>query len=196
MKEKFILPTPSKEEVDKYLSLWDSLDDYVEQEHALDKLFFGVFKTNDTIENILIKCSVLNDFYSTNIYKVYPIAKHILGLNIDDRLNKHDPTLVNDIANVTISGKSKYFYSFASKYCSHHDPLNYPIYDSYVEKVLKYFKKKDKLIKFNNDDLKHYELFKQILLDFQKAYNIEEYNLKDLDRYLWQLGKKYFPNKY
>ncbi|MFR5892115.1 MAG: hypothetical protein ACLUG4_06530 [Bacilli bacterium] len=196
MKEKFILPTPSKEEVDKYLSLWDSLDDYVEQEHALDKLFFGVFKTNDTIENILIKCSVLNDFYSTNIFKVYPIAKHILGLNIDDRLNKHDPTLVNDIANVTISGKSKYFYSFASKYCSHHDPLNYPIYDSYVEKVLKYFKKKDKLIKFNNDDLKHYELFKQILLDFQKAYNIEEYNLKDLDRYLWQLGKKYFPNKY
>lgn len=196
MKEKFILPTPSKEEVDKYLSLWDSLDDYVEQEHALDKLFFGVFKTNDTIENILIKCSVLNDFYSTNIFKVYPIAKHILGLNIDDRLNKHDPTLVNDIANVTISGKSKYFYSFASKYCSHHDPLNYPIYDSYVEKVLKYFKKKDKLIKFNNDDLKHYELFKQILLDFQKAYNIEEYNLKDLDCYLWQLGKKYFPNKY
>ncbi len=196
MKEKFILPTPSKEEVDKYLSLWDSLDDYVEQEHALDKLFFGVFKTNDTIENILIKCSVLNDFYSTNIFKVYPIAKHILGLNIDDRLNKHDPTLVNDIANVTISGKSKYFYSFASKYCSHHDPLNYPIYDSYVEKVLKYFKKKDKLIKFNNDDLKHYEFFKQILLDFQKAYNIEEYNLKDLDRYLWQLGKKYFPNKY
>ena len=196
MKEKFILPTPSKEEVDKYLSLWDSLDDYVEQEHALDKLFFGVFKTNDTIENILIKCSVLNDFYSTNIFKVYPIAKHILGLNIDDRLNKHDPTLVNDIANVTISGKSKYFYSFASKYCSHHDPLNYPIYDSYVEKVLKYFKKKDKLIKFNNDDLKHYELFKQILLDFQKAYNIEEYNLKDLDRYLWKLGKKYFPNKY
>ena len=196
MKEKFILPTPSKEEVDKYLSLWDSLDDYVEQEHALDKLFFGVFKTNDTIENILIKCSVLNYFYSTNIFKVYPIAKHILGLNIDDRLNKHDPTLVNDIANVTISGKSKYFYSFASKYCSHHDPLNYPIYDSYVEKVLKYFKKKDKLIKFNNDDLKHYELFKQILLDFQKAYNIEEYNLKDLDRYLWQLGKKYFPNKY
>ena len=79
MKEKFILPTPSKEEVDKYLSLWDSLDDYVEQEHALDKLFFGVFKTNDTIENILIKCSVLNDFYSTNIFKVYPIAKHILG---------------------------------------------------------------------------------------------------------------------
>ena len=109
---------------------------------------------------------------------------------------KHDPTLVDDIAKVNISGKDKYFYSFASKYCSHHQPIEYPIYDSYVEKVLKYFFKKDKLIKFENNDLKQYETFKKILLEFQKAYNIEEYSLKDLDRYLWQLGKHYFPNKY
>ena len=111
-------------------------------------MFFGDFKDNTSIENILIKCSVLNDFYSTNIFKVYPVAVHILDLDIDDRLNRHDPTLVNDIANIVINGKSKYFYSFASKYCSHHDPINYPIYDSYVEKVLKYFRNKDKLIKF------------------------------------------------
>ena len=121
---------------------------------------------------------------------------HILELNIDQRLAKHDPTLVDDIAKVNIIGKDKYFYSFASKYCSHHQPIEYPIYDSYVEKVLKYFFKKDKLIKFENNDLKQYETFKKILLEFQKAYNIEEYNLKDLDRYLWQLGKHYFPNKY
>lgn len=121
---------------------------------------------------------------------------HILELNIDQRLAKHDPTLVDDIAKVNISGKDKYFYSFASKYCSHHQPIEYPIYDSYVEKVLKYFFKKDKLIKFENNDLKQYETFKKILLEFQKAYNIEKYNLKDLDRYLWQLGKHYFPNKY
>ena len=48
-----------------------------------------------------------------------------------------------------------------------------------------YFRNKDKLIKFANDDLKNYELFKKILLNFQKVYNIEEFNLKDLDRYLW-----------
>ena len=54
-----------------------------------------------------------------------------------------------------------------------------------LEKVLKYFRNKDKLIKFANDDLKNYELFKKILLNFQKVYNIEEFNLKDLDRYLW-----------
>ena len=191
-----IIPTPCKEEVEKWLKHWDSLPDYTEQEKALDKLFFGEFKSNDNLQNILVKCSTLNDFYSTNIFKVYPVALHILSLNIDERLDNNDPTLVNDIANVTINGKDKYFYSFASKYCSHHNPLNYPIYDSYVEKVLKHFRKENPLLKFDNNDLKDYKKFKSILIKFQQLYNIEEYSLKDLDRYLWQLGKKYFPNKY
>ena len=191
-----IIPTPCKEEVEKWLKHWDSLPDYTEQEKALDKLFFGEFKSNDNLQNILVKCSTLNDFYSTNIFKVYPVALHILSLNIDERLDNNDPTLVNDIANVTINGKDKYFYSFASKYCSHHNPLNYPIYDSYVEKVLKHFRNETPLLKFDNNDLKVYKKFKSILIKFQQLYNIEEYSLKDLDRYLWQLGKKYFPNKY
>lgn len=148
------------------------------------------YKYNNNLDSILIKCTVLNDFYSTNIFNKYEVAKHILSLNIDDRLQKGDPTLVNDIAKVTIL--DKYFYSFASKYCSHHNPKEYPIYDSYVVRVLKYFKKEDKKLNFNNDDLKKYEKFKNILIDFQKQYHIEEYDLKDLDRYLWQLGKEYF----
>ena len=190
------VPIPCKKEVEKYLDLWNSLPDYVAQESALDKLFFGDFKYNDNLENILIKCSVLNDFYSTNIFKIYSVATHILSLNIDERLVNGDPTLVDDIAKVTISGKNKYFYSFASKYCSHHNSTAYPIYDSYVEKVLKYFRKINPNFNFNNDDLKQYDKFKNILIDFQKLYGIEEYNLKDLDRYLWKLGKEKFPNKY
>lgn len=194
--KELIIQTPCKEEVEKWLKHWDSLPDYTEQEKALDKLFFGEFKTNDNLQNILIKCSTLNDFYSTNIFKVYNVAVHILSLNIDERLSNNDPTLVNDIARVTINGKEKCFYSFASKYCSHHNPLNFPIYDSYVEKVLKYFRKENPLLKFENNDLKDYKKFKGILNKFQQLYNIEEYSLKDLDRYLWQLGKEYFPNKY
>lgn len=190
------IPIPCKEEVEKWLKHWDSLPDYTAQEKALDKLFFGEFKSNDNLQSILVKCSTLNDFYSTNIFKVYPVALHILSLNIDERINNNDPTLVNDIAKVTINGKDKYFYSFASKYCSHHNPLNYPIYDSYIEKVLKHFRKENPLFMFDNNDLKDYMKFKDILIKFKELYNIEEYSLKDLDRYLWQLGKKYFPNKY
>ncbi len=187
---------PNKKEVEKYLTKWDSLENYVLQESALDKLFFNTYPNNTDINDILIKSSVLNDFYSTNIFSIFPVAKHILNLNIDNRLKNGDETLVNDIANIVINGKQKNFYSFATKYCSHHFPKVFPIYDSYVEKVLVYFQKKDNFSKFKRADLKDYKKFKNTLIEFKRFYNIDEYNLKDIDRYIWQLGKDYFPKKY
>lgn len=191
-----VVPKPCKKEVKKYLEKWDSLENYVLQENALDKLFFRTYPENDNIDDILIKASSLNDFYSTNIFSIFSVAKHIWALKIDERLKSNDETLVNDIANVNINGKNKNFYSFATKYCSHHNPINFPIYDSYVEKVLLYFKKKDSFADFKKEDLKEYSKFKKVLISFKKFYNIDEYNLKDIDRYIWQLGKEYFPNKY
>lgn len=190
------VPVPSKAEVKRYLKQWDSLENYVLQENALNKLFFKTYPENTDIDDILIKASSLNDFYSTNIFSIFSVAKHIQKLNIDERLKKNDETLVNDIANVEINGKKKTFYSFATKYCSHHNPVEFPIYDSYVEKVLIYFNKKDKFHNFKKEDLKDYSKFKETLIAFKKFYNIDEYNLKDIDRYIWQLGKEYFPNKY
>ena len=119
-----------------------------------------------------------------------------MSLKIDDRLRSGDASLVNDIARVKINGKEKNFYSFATKYCSHHYPKIFPIYDSFVEKVLLYYRKQDNFMSFKKDDLKNYEKFRDILLGFKKYYNIDEYNLKDVDRYLWQLGKEYFPKNY
>ena len=187
---------PTAEEVEKYLQQWDSLENYVLQESALEKLFLKTYPKNNDINDILIKASSLNDFYSTNIFSIFSVAKHIYSLNIDDRLINNDETLVVDIANVEVNGKKKNFYSFATKYCSHHNPIDFPIYDSYVEKILIYFNKKDSFSKFKRKDLKNYNTFKKVLKDFKKFYNIDEYNLKDIDRYIWQLGKEYFPNKY
>jgi hypothetical protein len=99
------IPTPCKNEVEKYLKKWDSLENYVLQEKSLDKLFFITYPNNNEIEDILIKVSSLNDFYSTNIFSVFPVAKHILNLDIDNRLKSNDETLVNDIANLSINGK-------------------------------------------------------------------------------------------
>lgn len=187
---------PSSEQVEYYLQRWDEQENYKLQENALDKLFFETYPTNTDINDILIKASSLNDFYSTNIFSIFNVAKHIHGLKIDSRLASNDLTLVDDIANVVINGKQLRFYSFASKYCSHHMPENFPIYDSYVEKILKYFKQKDKFYEFMNEDLKTYHKFIDVLNAFQAYYGLQQYNKKDLDRYLWQLGKRYFPNNY
>ena len=195
-KSDIVISKPSAIEVEKYLKSWKNLKNYRLQEDALDKLFFELLPSNEEISDILLKVATLNDFYSTNIFSVYPVAEHILSLKIDERLRQGDVTLVNEIQNVTINGVTRKFYSFSTKYCSHHNPNEYPIYDSYVEKVLKYFRKTDKFFNLKNADLKDYQEFKNIIIAFREYYGLEEFNLKEIDQYLWQLGKEYFPNKY
>lgn len=193
-KEEIIIPKPSIKEVKKYLKEWDKSDEYKDKEEALNKLFFEICPKNTDIKDILLKASTLNDFYSTNIFSIYPVAKHIQDKGIDSKLKKGDISVVSDIQNVTIAGKNKNFYSFASKYCSHHNPEEYPIYDSYVDRILRYFRKCDNFSDFKNEDLKDYVEFKKILLKFRDYYGLNEYSLKQIDQYIWQLGKKYFSN--
>ena len=191
------IPRPNKEIMNEYLNKWDNLEEhYIWQESSLDKLFHKDYKNNTDLNEILIKCSCLNDFYSTNIFLIYPVAKNIYDLNIDKRLEAGDTTLVDDIAKVEIGGKEKNFYSFATKYCSHHNAIQYPIYDYFVEKMLCYFQKLDKFSNFKKEDLRNYTKFRNALYDFKKFYDIDEFNLRDIDKYLWIAGKEYFPKKF
>jgi len=191
------IPSPSIEQVEKYLRLWDSLENYVLQESSLKKLFTETYPKNVDMDNVLIKVCSLNDFYSTNIFSPFIVAKHIVSQNIDDRLEKKDLSLVNDIAYVQVSEKKHInFYSFATKYCGHHKPEDFPLYDSFLEKILMVFKKKDAFFRFKKSDLKEYRCLKKILVEFRRYYGLEKFTLKELDKYLWQAGKEYFPKKY
>jgi hypothetical protein len=190
------VPDPSIELVEFYLTNWKRLENYHLQEDALNKLFFELCPKNTDVIDVLLKASTLNDFYSTNIFSIYPVAKHICALDIDARLKAGDVTLVRDIQYITIGDTEKNFYSFATKYCSHHNPLDYPIYDSYVDEVLRYFKNRDSFSDFQDGDLKDYVKFKGILIDFRAFYGLDKFNLKQIDKYVWQLGKDYFPKNY
>ncbi len=187
------IPKPCKESISKYLNEWDTLEKYTLQENSIGKLFQVHCSENDDIESILLKVSVLNDFYSTNIFDTFTVAKHILSLNIDSRLKSGDLILVNDIARVP---KVRKFYSFASKYCSHHNPDKFPIYDSYVDKMLRHYRKVDKFNKFKNEDLKSYPKFIKSIEALREFYNVNSYSLRQLDIFLWLVGKEYLPNNY
>ena len=187
---------PDKKVLNTYLDQWKTLENYTLQEKSLNLLFHSFCPKNKEIEHILLKVSALNDFYSTNIFDTYSVAKHILKCNIDRELGTGNKNLVNKIAPVTIKHRTINFYSFASKYCSHHQPESYPIYDSYVEKMLMYFKKKDKYDAFKKVDLKDYNRFIEIIKNFQIHYNLNGFTLRQIDIYLWLVGKEYFPNKY
>jgi hypothetical protein len=183
---------PSVKDAEWFLEYWKNLPSYSNQEKALDKLFMGICKRNDNIEDILIKCSSLNDFYSTNIFDIHTVAQHILSLKIDERLVNGDLSLVDEISHVEVNGKVHTFYSFATKYCSHHNPERYAIYDSYVEKVLVSMNSRDHFMDFKQEELKDYETYMSVVDAFKKRYGLTQYNIKQLDQYLWQLGKWYF----
>lgn len=91
------IPMPCADEARRYLARWEALENYHLQEDALNKLFLELCPQNNDIVSVLLKCSTLNDFYSTNIFSIYPVAKHILSLNIDERLKAGDVTLVRDM---------------------------------------------------------------------------------------------------
>lgn len=186
---------PSAVELKKYLAEWDKLKDYVEHEKALGLIFRDDprFSVNTDLRVVLIKCTVLNKFYSTNIFKIEPIARKITRIkNFDARLAKGDDQLIDEIAS---AGKKRH-YSFATKYCSHHHPSLYPIYDKFVGEVLYELHKRhgnpDVFHFRKRDDLKDYPTFRQAIDDFRSAYNLTSSSYKDIDRYLWQLGKEHY----
>ena len=47
-------------------------------------------------------------------------------------------------------------------------------------------------LEFQIELLKDYPKFKKVVDDFRNYYGLTEFNYKELDQYLWQLGKKYF----
>lgn len=184
---------PSAQELEKYHSQWSGLADYVAQERALDWLFIGNTETaaNTDLRIVMVKCSTLNDFYSTNIYKVYSVAENIVSIpDFDARLRQGDTSLVKAVAEV--GGRSNY--SFATKYCSHHQPALFPIYDSYVADVLDALRKQNpgKLPFSGKGDLLDFATFRNVVDAIRTVFGMEGYSYKDIDRYLWLLGKEHF----
>lgn len=185
------IPKPSASQVNQYVECWKKLKDYPAYNRSLIKLFTETHPKNVCMDEVLIKISSINDLYSTNVdkkYSIFTVAEHIIKLNIDERLEKRDLALVDDIALVETNGVK--IYSFATKYCCHHFPEEYPIYDKFVDKMLKYFRNEYKFYEFENSDLNEcYKKFFKVMEAFRNSYKLNKTSLMDIDKYLWYLGK-------
>jgi hypothetical protein len=194
------LQTPTNQLLDKYIDKFNNDERYFLADKAIVSLF-EAFPENKNLEHILLKISVINDLYSTNILGTFNMARHIQRLDIDSRLKQGDTLLVNEISSGhgIISKKNNKeinFYSFATKYCNWHNRDNYAIYDSFVNKVLIAFKRKDNFSIFMETDLKNFTKFKEVVLDFKQFYNLTDHDLKQIDKFLWIYGKEKFAAKY
>lgn len=175
---------PSVKDAEWFINTWREVGRFSAPVDAMFKIC-QQYPNNNNLEEVLIKCAVINNFSSTNVFDLYKMADHIVRKHIDEKLKIEDYSLVDDIAKVEISGKNRNFYSFASKYCHYHNPKKFAIYDSYVAKVLCVFLDK------KENELRDYNTFIKALNDFSKCYNFENYGYDDLDKYLWCLGRWY-----
>ena len=194
------LQKPSNELVEKYVDIFNKDERYFPADQAIIKLF-NAFPENKKLEDVLLKISVINDLYSTNIFGTFKMANHILKLKIDAGLKKGDPLIVHKIAlghgiKSKKTNKEINFYSFATKYCNWHNTDCYAIYDSFVEKVLIAYMQKDSFSKFTKLELKDFKRFKSIINDFSRFYGLSNQNLKMIDKFLWIYGKEKFPANY
>ena len=190
-------PEPSSEEVKKYLNQRKTDEVLSYSEKSLNNLF-RVFSLNNNLDEIIVKVCTLDVIFSANASRwFFEVSKHILNYDFDNKfknkefdVNKFALIKVKDIKNNKT--KERNFYSFATKYCNHHNPLEYPIYDFYVDEILWYFMEEELNQKRSN--LKKYPTFKETIIKFKKKFKLEEFNLKEIDKYIWLLGKEFFKH--
>jgi hypothetical protein len=153
------------------------------------------FPRNEKLEHVLLKVVAINALYNTSIYATYPVAAHILQLDIDARLADRDVQLVGDIANVKFGDKKRRFYSFATKYCSWHAADAYPIYDSYVEQLLWDYVQAHDFINIRRDELQDFPRFKATIEAFRDSFGLSQFGFKEIDKFLWFYGTEWDKQK-
>lgn len=199
-----ILPSP--EALEQWNNQWDTNEDlrnYRDQEVALTWLF-NTYPYNTDLNQVLIKVTALNALYSTYIFHITETARHIIELkDFDRRVREGDLSLVRDLAIFKVrlktdnsktdeedkSTREKHIFSFASKYCSWHNPEAYPIYDSKVKKKLKVFKThQENGLTYKKGALDTYEGFCKAITEIRDKFCLGP-SMKRIDRYLWAWAK-------
>lgn len=185
------LPHPTVERVQVEGDKFDRENQLVEE--ALAQLL-RAFPHNTENSQVLIKALVLNNLYKTRIRDIdmETVAAHITGLDIDQHLARGSLHAVDLIMN--IGGIDRPF-SFATKFCSWHNPTAYPIYDGNADEALWAYRNQDHFANFRRQDFDSYEKYVTVVSTFRSFYRLDSFTFKRLDHFLWHIGGQLLAEK-
>ena len=110
------------------------MPDYVAQENAILKVVAAC--PGFTLEEILAKASIINDFYSTSVFDILSVAKHFYSVlnttGLVDNKGNANYIVLKSMARVTHGDKTINHISFTSKFARFVRPDLFPIYDGLV----------------------------------------------------------------
>ena len=172
------------------------LPDYALQEKVLADIFTK-YPNNTTLAEVILKVNLLNAFYSTGILDVVTVATHIVTQHVDTDIQNGNVAVIDKIARVKHNGKCWNHFSFATKYCSFHQPQKFPIFDSFIAECFSqlsknnYFQKK-----FPKNTIRNcYSDFKKFYDEFMTKQPALPHDYKEFDKYLWSSLKVQTLNK-
>jgi hypothetical protein len=159
-------------------SLAFELDDENKNYDEAVNIVFRAYPTNSSLDHVLIKVTVLNSLYRTNIFQIHRLSKHVLRMEESKQLD--EKLRVGDLEAIELLRKghgikrksdviSCDLLSFATKYCHWHQPDYYPIYDSKVECAIRWLTRKTKLAtEIEGDNLYIIQNFKSVMEELQR----------------------------
>ena len=171
------------------------------------------FKKYSTKEVVKKRVSLINASYHTRV-SVKVITEGILSVTGLDTMIKNGSSKA--VERITKCG-DKHYFVFATKYCCFGNPKKFPIYDSLSAKVLQWFYDWDNGYRGKCDDLcgnntglsvdkrsgtkwggfkftnfssdYDYESYRKCIDAFISHYRLEVEDYKELDKFLWLVGK-------
>lgn len=172
------------------------LPDYALQEKVLADIFTK-YPNNTTLAEVILKVNLLNAFYSTGILDVVTVATHIVTQHVDTDIQNGNVAVIDKIARVKHNGKCWNHFSFATKYCSFHQPQKFPIFDSFIAECFSQLSKNNYFQnKFPKQTIRNnYSDFKKFYDEFMTKQPALPHDYKEFDKYLWSSLKVQTLNK-
>ena len=196
------LPTPTVDLVKAAAAMFDK--DYKIVEESIGELF-GRYHENTDLSHVLWKVAVLVPLYQLHIPAYSPEIPDLVDVarsinsnaqEIDSALALGLPEIVDKITSVSVPGKNhRYYYSFATKFCSWHHPDSYPIWDSHVDNYLWSLKEQGRFTDATflyRESLKDYPTFLKIMTAFRREFGLESISFKQIDKFLYLDGGESF----
>lgn len=165
---------------------------FYRDEEQLKSLFCDTNILTDEVIEARVRS--LNALYHTHLWEEN--TKEIVsflkggGAEFEKKIKSGDICAVKELA----EREGRNCFVFATKYSNFVAPDKYPIYDSLVVKALLYFHTQKPLVErrvsFESIRKKYdYATFKEIVDEFKKQYYLEKCSYKEIDQFLWLVGK-------
>jgi hypothetical protein len=178
-KAQITVPPPTSAAIETACTAFDPL-----YEEALADLL-NAFPRNNKLPQLLIKVVALNRLYSTQILGVENMARHMATIaNLDARLADGDPHVVDEIAGFSIGSRTWHF-SFATRFCSWHNPDAYPVQDARVDRYLSLLNEQQPFARFLRDPRWTATTFLHDMSSLRSTFHLEHCSFKDIDKFIW-----------